>query len=309
MNNIYNCEKIYRGEKKQIQKIINSKEKNVILIGEGSGRTTLLKHMYYNSNNLCKENPKKYIYTSFNSLILFDSIKKHNLKIIDNYYEIVLALKLIEYIKKLDLSLYNNKLLKLEAKLNKIYQDFVILLNNHFEVDNYYLVKQYDYTSMIVNILKKYLYSKENTLIIDNFDIIENNSEYVQKLLSSYFDLFDKTIITSNDERLVLNNKDILKIKYNVKEVKEIVKIPLYYYAKQHNYNLINLELLLTNKNIFYLYNYFNGNIKNVIDTYKHYILLNILEVKDLSLDMAIEATNENIKSIKQYSKSRRLYI
>ena len=119
MNNIYNCEKIYKGEKKQAQKIINSKEKNIILIGEGSGRTTLLKHIYYASNNLCKDNPNKYIYTTFNSLMLYNTVNKDNLKIIDSYYEMELALKIINYIKELDLNLYNYKLINLENKLNK----------------------------------------------------------------------------------------------------------------------------------------------------------------------------------------------
>ena len=58
-------------------------------------------------------------------------------------------------------------------------------------------------SSEIIDRLKKYLGISSVILAIDRFDWTNGRSGYAQQILSKYFDMFNKIIITSDDESLI----------------------------------------------------------------------------------------------------------
>ena len=166
----------------------------------------------------------------------FDSIGFSHHETFDNnffehYYEILFAKKLLNYLKLNYPMLFQKEFLKENDKINSCI----------LEVDNYIneiyfsdvnINKYYKSNELVNDIIKKMIKGLKVSylnLALDRFDWINNSNELVQKLLSKYFNNFNKTFITVDDEtidekELEKNGYQFMNISYNyrIDAIKEI---------------------------------------------------------------------------------------
>lgn len=135
-------------------------------------------------------------------------------------------------------------------------------------------------SSEILERFKKKFGINTLTLAIDRFDWINGSSAYVQKIMSKYFDLFDKTLITVDDSSLEDRNRQIemenkgysiITAMYgkNVDVVKQIIKkrIKLYNDTTDNSKRFFD-ENVMTDKIYSNLVNRANGNMSLMLNTF-----------------------------------------
>ena len=234
MKDIHASKLIYQDEflrevtDKECEKL-NNLNKGTIIIngGRGTGKSVLL-----------NENTNRELGKPINQTVLmnFDSIGFSHHETFDNnffehYYEILFAKKLLNYLKLNYPMLFQKEFLKENDKINSCI----------LEVDNYIneiyfsdvnINKYYKSNELVNDIIKKMIKGLKVSylnLALDRFDWINNSNELVQKLLSKYFNNFNKTFITVDDEtinpkKLEKNGYQFMNISYNydIDVIKEI---------------------------------------------------------------------------------------
>ena len=234
MKDIHASKLIYQDEflrevtDKECEKL-NKLNKGTIIIngGRGTGKSVLL-----------NENTNRELGKPINQTILmnFDSIGFSHHETFDNnffehYYEILFAKKLLNYLKLNYPMLFQREFLKENDQINSCI----------LEVDNYIneiyfsdvnINKHYKSNELVNDIIQKMIKELKVSylnLAIDRFDWINNSNELVQKLLSKYFNNFNKTFITVDDEtidpkKLEKNGYQFMNISYNydIDVIKEI---------------------------------------------------------------------------------------
>ena len=234
MKDIHASKLIYQDEflrevtDKECEKL-NKLNKGTIIIngGRGTGKSVLL-----------NENTNRELGKPINQTILmnFDSIGFSHHETFDNnffehYYEILFAKKLLNYLKLNYPMLFQREFLKENDQINSCI----------LEVDNYIneiyfsdvnINKHYKSNELVNDIIQKMIKELKVSylnLAIDRFDWINNSNELVQKLLSKYFNNFNKTFITVDDETIVpkkleKNGYQFMNISYNydIDVIKEI---------------------------------------------------------------------------------------
>jgi len=254
-------------------KINEDNSKRIILSsGRGTGKSVILQNMEKISN--------QFIYMKFDAVSMGTYNDIFDEKFYNHYYELIFSRKLLIYIKNNYEYIYN------------YFEDINILLKNH-------ITKMYDYinnamydekisidkyftpielTSIILEKLKKYLNINSLYLGIDRFDWTNGSSELTQNILSKFFAMFEKVIITSDDEKLIdesvrtgyLNKGYVFTdIDYGKDKaiVKEIIRKRIEYY----NINVKNGEKtfpksIMTEKIYESLINEANGNISLILE-------------------------------------------
>ena len=234
MKDIHAIELIYQDEflrevtDKECEKL-NKLNKGTIIINGGRGTSKSV---------LLNENTNRELGKPINQTVLmnFDSIGFSHHETFDNnffehYYEILFAKKLLNYLKLNYPMLFQKEFLKENDKINSCI----------LEVDNYIneiyfsdvnINKYYKSNELVNDIIKKMIKGLKVSylnLALDRFDWINNSNELVQKLLSKYFNNFNKTFITVDDEtinpkKLEKNGYQFMNISYNydIDVIKEI---------------------------------------------------------------------------------------
>ena len=234
MKDIHAIELIYQDEflreetDKECEKL-NNLNKGTIIIngGRGTGKSVLLNE---NTNRELGKPINQTILMNFDS-IGFSHHETFNNNFYEHYYEILFAKKLLNYLKLNYPMLFQKEFLKENDKINSCI----------LEVDNYIneiyfsdvnINKYYKSNELVNDIIKKMIKGLKVSylnLALDRFDWINNSNELVQKLLSKYFNNFNKTFITVDDEtidpkKLEKNGYQFMNISYNydIDVIKEI---------------------------------------------------------------------------------------
>ena len=234
MKDIHASKLIYQDEflrevtDKECEKL-NKLNKGTIIIngGRGTGKSVLL-----------NENTNRELGKPINQTILmnFDSIGFSHHETFDNnffehYYEILFAKKLLNYLKLNYPMLFQKEFLKENDKINSCILEVDNYINEIYfsdvNINKYY--KSNELVNDIIQKMIKDLKVSYLNLALDRFDWINNSNELVQKLLSKYFNNFNKTFITVDDETIVpkkleKNGYQFMNISYNydIDVIKEI---------------------------------------------------------------------------------------
>jgi len=224
--------------------LINNDHKKIIVSGgRGVGKSLVL----CNTNFKTQHTKHPIIVTSFDAVGLFPKCLEHpnafDDKFYSHYYEVIMSFELLRYLKehlninhlsekvKHQIILYESKLEEYDRKLseyiNNVYSESDPILVNYLSTG--------DITKELLQKTKDILKADTISIAIDRFDWTNGNKSISQETLSKYFDIFDKAIITADDESLLdssnrnhLINKGyyFVDVSYgkNLGVVKEIVK-------------------------------------------------------------------------------------
>ncbi len=188
---------------KEIEKLEVSK---IILRGEGTGRSTLLNYLQEKKANT----EKPFLLLNFSRdnlpLGLNECFSNEVFKdFLEHYWEIHFTEKILWYIKKYHELTYHSEFSQYGDAIQNCCQEIVDLLNSLVFTDSYCLPKLYtskEISGEILDKFKKLMHIETIELGSNRFDNINNSDELAQKILYSYFDLFNKTIVEVNDECL-----------------------------------------------------------------------------------------------------------
>lgn len=231
---------------KTSSELLEIPSKKIILNGErGTGRSLLLE----DCEDLGIKNGEPFFATIFDSAGLFSKkSEKFDDKFIEHYYEIVFCNKLLNFINHYYPKLFEEHFLEINEKINSLIKDTDKYINDciytNIKLDIY--LKKGDISSQIIDDFKYYSSLSTLSLGIDRFDRTNSSNQYVQELLSSYFDMFNKVILIVDDENLNdtkkqedLLDKDfgLMQIEYtkNFEIAKEILKRRINFYNFEMN--------------------------------------------------------------------------
>ncbi len=227
---IYQDEFLREVTDKECEKLNNLNSGTIIINGgRGSGKSILL-----------NENTNRELGKPINQTILmnFDSMEFSQYEAFDNnffehYYEILFAKKLLIYLQNNYPILFQKEFLKENEKINSCLLELDNYINEIFFSD--VKINKYYKSNELVNDILKKMHNKLKVsylnLAIDRFDWINNSNELAQKLLANYFNNFNKTFITVDDEtidekKLENNGYQFMNISYNyrIDALKEIFR-------------------------------------------------------------------------------------
>jgi len=267
MKNIYeliNKEILVREPVDEIcDRIINSRNKKIILTGgRGVGKSVVLSAL----ENRCLGTKNECINIHFDAAGMGSNFEE---QFYIHYYELIFSNKLLHYIKQNYTITYNRYFNKYDNIISDYFEELNNYVNNCLYED--IEIKKYlntgELSNKILNKLKEVLKLETLTLAIDRFDWTLNRNPIAQVVLSKYFNMFDKTVITSDDENLKEKyGYSIINIDY-CKDV-EIVKLILIKHMLGYNTgkkDKFPFELIPTEK-YFQLINKTNGNIKLMLE-------------------------------------------
>lgn len=176
---------------------------NIVLVGNrGTGRSVVLSSR--EREKVGDETPS--IYTRFDACGMFGTKEDDvfSREFIEHYYEVLMSGKILDYVRRFYPDVYVKKFLKDDALFEGRLYD-----TDRYMRDAYYkeieLREKFASKEIMDDLIKKV---RENIgadgleLMIDRFDWIHNSDERVQHILANYFDLFDRTIITSDDSSI-----------------------------------------------------------------------------------------------------------
>lgn len=227
---------------KEVNSILSSKSNKIILSGElGTGRSIVLQSL----ENRGLGDKTQTIRISPDSV---GSVRKLSDDILDHRIELIFTRSLIFYVQRYyhvlfekylrpELDSINGELHLYDEYMNNSLFDF----DNSLELKNKFKTK--DLSSSVLVKIRDILELEKLNLAIDNFDSISNSSEYLQRVYSRYFDLFDKIILVSKDpnldkERLTKEGYDIRTLNYGMDKdiLGEIIKRRIEF----HNHSCAN---------------------------------------------------------------------
>lgn len=192
------------------EEIIENPSKIVILNGgRGTGKSVIL----HNIQDKGLGTKNQTILIQFDSMTKFSNSPNElfNEIFFNHYYELVFSWKLLSYIKDNYNLTYESNFKDIETLLNNVSQNTDACINDmYYEKKDLqrYLVPT-EISAEILERFKKCTETNTLTLAIDRFDWLNGSSAYVQKIISKYFDLFDKTILTTDDLSLEDRNRQI----------------------------------------------------------------------------------------------------
>lgn len=202
----------------EVNKILESNNKNIILSGSrGTGRSTVLCSLEQRglgsreqTINIC---PDAVIFLKKEPEGRFTN------KEFDSFYELQFTNYILRYIKNNYPIMFNKCFHKEDRQVNELTSSYDEELNNcvfgDFKFDTELSSKELSYN--ILKDLRNLLKLEKLNLSIDRFDSINGSSKYAQEIYKRYFDMFDKTIIVSDDPNIDKNK--LTDSGYEVKEL------------------------------------------------------------------------------------------
>ena len=291
--------------------------------GRGSGKSVILRNM--ENSNVGTNQPV--IYTHFDSVVNFSRVPNDyfNEIFFEHYYELNFSWKLLHYIKKFyaltyekyfkDIELLLEKLSgELDKSVRRIYRDELIINNPLYATQ---------LSSEILARLKKHLDISSVILAIDRFDWTNGRSGFSQQILSKYFDIFNKVIITSDDASLADENvrKDFEDKGYSFMSqnygidldvIKSIVKKRVQFYNDLNRDYIFNIDAV-TDAIYEDLIKNSNGNISTILTTV--YEVINWCKWENGNVNLPelfqrrLEEQNNNVKQLKKISVPPKLHL
>lgn len=302
------------------KEIKNLGAKKIILRGEGNGKSTLL--YFLQKNTAYSNNP--FIVVSFETMgwsifTIANNNSTFNEELFRYYIECKFASEILNYLKdfyEFSYKLYFEKYHQfIYDNIDEIYH----YINNSIYNENMTIdinLKNKEAVKKILNMFKKEGKFKNISLGIDNFDKLNNSDSLTQKIISEYFNLFNKVIITSKSDFLpdewyktyFYENSNLYtyvpyEITYGKYEeiVKEILikRIDEHNRKERENNNFVDFPKdWLNYQNLKLLIDKTNGNIKIMLDILRnlisHYNFYNHREIKEENLNYYID---EHIKT------------
>lgn len=297
------------------KKIENSFSKKIILCGgRGTGKSIVLSNN--EKRSVGRENQS--ILTNFDLAIInrLTSDEVFNKDFFEHYYEISISNKLLNYIKQCYKFTYETHFNDLEKIVNNFLKDIDNYINKVYyeKVSLSKYLKTGELSYVIYEKLKKCLDITSLSFSIDRFDWINGNSEMSQIILSKYFDMFDKVIISSDDDELQneSNRKKLIEKGYSFIDVdygkndliiKEIIKRRIEQYNKFKN-TCFQLNLI-TDEMYKFLINKTNGNINLMLDSVSD--LIDIWYFKEGVLDLQQQLSNSTEEQIQSSIKLKKM--
>lgn len=175
----------------------------VILAGNrGTGRSVILSSR--EREHAGSENPS--IYTRFDACGMFGKREDEvfNREFMEHYYEVLMSGKILDYVRRFYPDVYVKKFMKDDA----LYEGRLYDTDKYIR-DAYYVERQLrekfspkEITGDLVGKVRNSIGADSLELMIDRFDWTHNSDERIQSILANYFDLFDRTIITSDDSTI-----------------------------------------------------------------------------------------------------------
>lgn len=307
----------------QYGRILQDSSSNRIILntGRGSGKSVILHNMEscnVGTNNLV-------IYTNFDSIVNFSRVPNDyfNEIFFEHYYELNFSWKILHYIEKYYSLIYEKYFKDIELLLKKLSSEFDKSVRQIYSdgliINNPLYATQL--SSEILARLKKNLDISSVILAIDRFDWTNGRSCFSQQILSKYFDMFNKVIITSDDEALADENvrKNFEDKGYSfmsqsygsdLEFIKNIIKKRVQFYNdsnRDYTFNIDNVtdtiyEDLIKNS---------NGNISTMLTTV--YVVINWCKYGNGNLtelfQRRLEEQKNNVKELKKISIPPRLHL
>ncbi len=269
------------------KELTESSSKKIILDGgRGSGKSVVLENIQ--DKGLGTRNQT--ILIRFDSIISFslNPNEEFDEKFFKHFYEMSISNKLLSYVRKNYPLTYETNFKDIEFLLSDITNKTYNYINNisYENVKFKSFLTPSELSSKILKRLKKCLNIDSLTLAVDRFDWINGSSAYVQKFISTYFDLFDKIIITTDDNALKDEHKkaeiedkgySFISSVYgrNTDVIRHIIRkrIELYNRSTDHKKNTFD-EKILTDKIYHSLVNLADGDITLILNTSSEIISL-----------------------------------
>lgn len=300
------------------REMIENSSKRVILNGgRGTGKSVIL----HNTKDKGLGTENQTMLMKFDSATTFSTSPNElfDESFFEHYYELVFSWNLLSYISSNYSLTYESKFKDIEALLKSISKNTDDCISNMYyekkKLPEY--LRSTEISSEILERFKKQFGVKTLTLAIDRFDWTNGSSEYVQQIISKYFDLFDKTIITVDDlsledrsRQVELENKgySVIRATYgtDVDVVKQIIRkrITLYNQIMSNSKRAFDANIM-TDKIYSNLVDESNGNISLMLNTFGEIAELYDWQdgdIQDLEGEFGIE-TKRQLNKVKQLEK------
>lgn len=321
--------------KQPVNEISESLKKNtankIIIYGQGGcGKTTVLYNHQYRS--IGTDNPV--IYTRFDSVGMFGDNRAeresaYDDKFVNCYYELIMANKILNFIEnnyeKVFAKYFRGNKEELKKLLGETYN--YIRESSYRSVAFDMRLSVGELSASYIEKLKKVIGINTLSLIIDRFDWTDGHSETAQVALREYFKIFDKSIITTDDESIVndessrieLINKGFDLIEINYGKDLEIMKRLLALRINKYNSTVKEKEQrfpfeLLSDEVIERLLEKANGNISVVLSSINEmgYLLgydSDYVTDPMTSMERASNRAIAQVKRLKERSRPIKLYL
>lgn len=330
MNTLRPCNIIYTQELVEepvvdVLKTINNDTSRKIIVngGRGNGKSVVLEDL--EKNSIGSSNPT--ITMCFDSIINYaaEPNEYYDQRFFEHIYELTFAVKLLTFIKTNYIEIYKRDFAHIGDTLEIIGKDTDNYIRN-VSLGDMVQIKRYlsagEFTSLIIETLKKNLNLESLNIALDRFDWVNGKTPYVQGLLSNYFQYFDKSIITVDDDSNDLleqenNGFSIISIDYNkdINCVKEIIKRRMDYYNQSPGEHVIThrVDGLVTDDMYQKMINETNGNLSMMIDIFHSAGLLYNWHDRSSGfeddLDHEISEKKKEEKQLRLHSRPPKLYI
>jgi len=319
---IINSDIFVREPVDEVRKKINISDKEKIILngGRGTGKSVVLSEVQ--QKGLGTDNQT--VLARFEPVITFGKAptKYFSREFFVNYYELEIANLLLCYLKKYYGLYYEKYFIKTWYDVKKRLDNVIKYANNLAIGDITYIdnfLEPGEITSKLIKDMKDIIGIDSLNIAFDRFDWINGKSPFTQVLLKKYFNMFDKTIITTDDDNLNINKCtnsgfDIITLDYgkDIDVIKEIIKHRIDAFCKKHpNTNIDHNKL---NNDVYnYIIKNTNGNISSMIT-----IINNFLSTDEWrgglddywdTIMYETEKDKQIVKQLKAMSSSPKLFI
>ena len=231
---------------KEVNSILNSESKKIILAGEReTGRTVVLRSIENRGLNTKEQS----IYCLLQGVVMHSKEPEgwFNEKAFDCYYELTFTSVILGYIRDTYPSIYEKYFQEEKERFCSISKRYNNTFNNNIFGDKTFDINlaTKELSKGILDKFREIQGLDRLNLLVDNFDRMNGSSKYVQEIYKKYFDMFDKVVITTDDKsidkiRLKREGYDIRKISYgkNKNVLKEIIERRVVIHEAEKNVNV-----------------------------------------------------------------------
>ena len=285
---------------------VNS-EKIILCGGRGSGKTNVLYHMETQGVGTDQQS----IYIRFDTITTFYHTSDYQ-RLLIHYYELLISNHLLHYIKKYYSFTYQKYFLEFEPLIQQSLDEMHHYINHSvFEeiaLSNFFSTGEI--SSKILELTKKCLGVHSFTLMIDRFDWLHSEDHLQQSILRNYFDIFDKVIITCDDETIMKKNISehgytLISVDYN-KDCAVVTEILRRKIAQYNSETILDYHVLfdLTPEFVQILIDKTDGNISMMIGVIMEIRNIQNWEKEHFSFERSFnEALNSTIEHHKEVKK------
>jgi Cdc6-related protein, AAA superfamily ATPase len=305
--------------------IKNNTTRNIILYGpRGAGKTTVLYNCQYRSINT--DSPA--IFTRFDSVGLFgDYQTRFSKDFIEYYYELTMASKILYFIKTNYGNIFSKYFIKDEQINDELHEELTNFIN-HSAFNNDKLasiVPAGTFTISLIDRFKNLAGIQDLAIMMDRFDWTDSRSRIAQVKLGKYFDIFDRSIITTDDKTLVndesarkkINDFSFFEINYgkDLDTVKKIIEASEKNYEPKEDFSKFPFKLI-PEEAYEVLMKKSNGNISIILSTINELNIMWQWHQGDLSkfdfvdqMEICINNKISIMNKVDSMSKPAKLYL